>query len=166
MNNGPRALEERWSPDGLQRLRELYEPLRRFAGVIGRWDVEPDDLVQEAFAKVMMRREADIDDLGAYLRRTIANLATDERRKVSRDSKVIAKLRPDAGTADAYPSELTDLLRLPERVRALLYLVEVDGHNIADASALVDMSPTAARVALMRARRRLRLELTVELSGE
>jgi DNA-directed RNA polymerase specialized sigma24 family protein len=57
-------------------------------------------------------------------------------------------------------------MRLDSRVRALLYLVEVDGNNIADAAALVDMSPTAARVALMRARRRLRLELTVELSGE
>jgi DNA-directed RNA polymerase specialized sigma24 family protein len=166
MDSGPRALEERWRPDGLQRLRDLYEPCRRFAGVIGRWDVEPDDLVQEAFAKVMMRSEADIDDLGAYLRRTIANLATDERRKVQRGSKVIAKLRPDAGSADAYPSELSDLMRLDARVRALLYLVEVDGHNIADAAASVDMSPAAARVALMRARRRLRTELTVELSGE
>jgi RNA polymerase sigma-70 factor (ECF subfamily) len=166
MDSGPRALEERWSPDGLQRLRDLYEPCRRFAGVIGRWDVEPDDLVQEAFAKVMMRSEADIDDLGAYLRRTIANLATDQRRKVQRGSKAIAKLRPDAGSADAYPSELTDLMRLDGRVRALLYLVEVDGHSIADAAAIVDMTPSAARVALMRARKRLRLELTVELSGE
>jgi RNA polymerase sigma-70 factor (ECF subfamily) len=166
MDSGPRALDDRWSPDGLQRLRELYEPLRRFAGVIGRWDVEPDDLVQEAFAKVMMRREADIDDLGAYLRRTIANLATDERRKAQRSSKAVAKLRPESGSKDTYPSELADLLRLDPRVRALLYLVEVDGHQIADAAALVDMSPTAARVALMRARRRLRLELTVELRGE
>ena len=166
MESEPRALEERWSPEGLHRLRELYEPCRRFAGVVGRWDVEPDDLVQEAFAKVMMRSEADIDDLGAYVRRTIANLATDQRRRTLRNSLAVAKLRPEAGSSDSYPSELTDLMRLDGRVRALLYLVEVDGQNIADAAALVDMSPSAARVALMRARRRLRLELTVEFSGE
>ena len=42
---------------------------------------------------------------------------------------------------DDYPSELTDLLRLPERVRALLYLVDVEGMRSNDAAELVGMSP-------------------------
>ncbi|MET1003303.1 MAG: RNA polymerase sigma factor [Acidimicrobiia bacterium] len=160
------SVDERWGPAGLQQLRDLYEPTRRFAAVIGRWDVEPDDLVQEAYAKVMARREAEIDDLGPYLRRTVVNLATDERRRGKRRSEVVQQMRPDPGTADSYPSELADLMRLPERVRALLYLVEVDGMSTSDAGALVGMSGSAARVALMRARRRLKLELSVESSGD
>ena len=148
------GIDERWSPEGLGELRTLYGPLRRFAAVIGRWDVEPDDLVQEAYARVLRRREIEIEDLGPYLRRTIVNLA-----------KVVQELRP-APRGDDYPSELTDLLRLPERVRALLYLVDVEGMRSNDAADLVGMSPPSARVALMRARRRLRVELSVESSGE
>ena len=78
------GLEERWDPDGIRQLRELYEPLRRFAAVIGRWDVDPDDLVQDAFAKVLTCDPGDIRELGPYLRRIIVNLATDERRRSTR----------------------------------------------------------------------------------
>jgi RNA polymerase sigma-70 factor (ECF subfamily) len=147
-------------------LRDLYEPSRRFAAVIGRWDVDPDDLVQEAYAKVLRRSESEIDDLGPYVRRAIANLATDERRRRQRTADVVRQLRPPAGGRDDYPSELADLMRLPARVRALLYLVDVEGVPANEACTQVDMSAAAARVALMRARRRLRTELNVESSGE
>ena len=109
------GIDERWSPEGLGELRTLYGPLRRFAAVIGRWDVEPDDLVQEAYARVLRRREIEIEDLGPYLRRTIVNLATDERRRARKGAEVVQQLRP-APRGDDYPSELTELLRLPERV--------------------------------------------------
>ena len=49
-DNGRRAVGSRASS---RRCGTQYEPLRRFAAVIGRWDVEPDDLVQEAYAKVL-----------------------------------------------------------------------------------------------------------------
>ena len=75
------TVEEHWGPDALEALRAEYEPLRRFAAVIGRWDVDPDDLVQEAYAKVLASSPAQIRELGPYLRRTIVNLATDERRR-------------------------------------------------------------------------------------
>lgn len=78
---GEVGTKEPWSPDGLRRLGDLYEPLRRFAAVVGKWDVEPDDLVQEAHTKVLARPEDGIDDLGPYLRRAIVNAATDERRR-------------------------------------------------------------------------------------
>jgi DNA-directed RNA polymerase specialized sigma24 family protein len=113
----------------------------------------------------LRRSEDDIDDLGPYLRRIVVNLATDERRKARKASEVVRQLRP-AAHADSYPSELADLLRLPERVRALLFLVDVEGMRCNDAADLVGMSGSSARVALMRARRKLRAELSVESSGE
>ncbi len=150
----------------MRQLKELYEPLRRFAAVIGRWDVDPDDLVQDAYAKVLMKDSSKIQDLGPYLRRTIVNLATDERRRRGRGTAVLHRLGATNGSTDTYPSDLEDLLRLQPRVRALLFLVEVEGQQIADAAELVGMSHSNARVALMRARRRLRSELTMEASGE
>ena len=160
------TVEERWDPGQLDALRAEYEPLRRFAAVIGRWDVEPDDLVQEAYAKVLVKCPSDIRDLGAYLRRMIVNLATDERRRVGRAASFAPKLATAGAATDSYPSDLSDLLGLPARVRALLYMVEVEGQQIAPAAEAVGMSSGSARVALLRARRRLRAELSEELSGE
>ena len=160
------TVEERWDPGQLEALRVEYEPLRRFAAVIGRWDVEPDDLVQEAYAKVLVKCPSEIRDLGAYLRRMIVNLATDERRRVGRAATFAPKLATAGASTDSYPSDLSDLLGLPARVRALLYMVEVEGQQIAPAAAAVGMSSGNARVALLRARRRLRAELSEELSGE
>jgi len=146
-------------------LGELYEPLRRFAGVVGRWDVDPDDLVQDAYVRVLARPEGEIAELGSYLRRAIVNAATDERRRVRRRAVVVERVGRAGGhlASDSYPSELADLLRLAPRQRALLYLVEVEGCSIVSAAEQVGMTHANARVALMRARRRLRFELTREM---
>jgi DNA-directed RNA polymerase specialized sigma24 family protein len=160
------TVEERWDPGQLEALREQYEPLRRFAAVIGQWDVEPDDLVQEAYAKVLCKRPSEIRDLAPYLRRMVVNLATDERRRVGRAATFAPKLAIDGAANDSYPSDLSDLLGLPPRVRALLYMVEVEGQQIGPAAEAVGMSSGNARVALLRARRRLRAELSEERSGE
>jgi DNA-directed RNA polymerase specialized sigma24 family protein len=159
---GPVGVQERWSPERVQELRDLYQPLRRFAAVIGRFDVDPDDLVQEALAKVLQRDPAEIVDLGSYVRRIIANAATDERRRVTRANGAFRRLGAGSGSPDHYPSDLDDLMRLQPTVRALLYLVEIEGQPVADAAALVGMSHSGARVALMRARRRLRGDLATE----
>jgi DNA-directed RNA polymerase specialized sigma24 family protein len=160
------TVEDRWGAADLEALRGHYEPLRRFAAVIGRYDVEPDDLVQEAYAKVLAKEPGQIRDLGPYLRRTVVNLATDERRRVGRAVNVAPKIATDGAASDSYPSDLSDLFALSPRVRALLYLVEVEGEPIAPAAEAVGMSSGNARVALFRARRRLRNELTKESSGE
>ena len=158
--------DERWDPGGFRELRALYEPMRRFAAVVGRWDVDPDDLVQDAYVKVLRRSQAEIRDLAPYLRKTIANLAADGRRRDRRAANARHRLVTASITSDAYPSDLEDLMRLPQRVRALLYLVEIERLPIADAAEVVGMSGANARVALMRARRRLRSELDAEASNE
>lgn len=160
------TIEERWDPGALEALRSEYEPLRRFAAVIGQWDVEPDDLVQEAYAKVLVKDPSEIRELGKYLRRMVVNLATDERRRVGRAASFAPKIVSESASTDAYPSDLSDLMGVPARVRALLYMVEVEGQQIAPAAEAVGMSSGNARVALLRARRRLRAELSKEASGE
>jgi DNA-directed RNA polymerase specialized sigma24 family protein len=160
------GLEERWSPAETQSLRELYEPLRRLAAVIGRFDVDPDDLVQNAYAKVLARNPGEIRELGPYLRRMIVNLATDERRRSTRATGLVQRIGPSETGTDCYPSDLEDLRRVQPKVRALLYLVEIERQPVGEAAELVGMSNSGARVALMRARRRLRAELTLEANGE
>ena len=160
------GIEERWDPDGLEELRALYEPLRRFAAVVARWDVDPDDVVQDAYARVLRQCRADINELGPYLRKTIVHLVSDSRRSARRAETATRRLGEPELSVDEYPSDLDELMRLPARTRALLYLVEIEGRTTADAAELVGMSGANARVVLMRARRRLRSELNLEASGE
>ena len=81
---------------------------------------------------------------------------------MSRSNGALHRIGPDSGASDQYPSDLEDLMRLSPTVRALLYLVDIEGEPVADAAALVGMSHSGARVALMRARRRLRGDLATE----
>ena len=115
------TVEDRWTAADLEALRAEYEPLRRFAAVIGRWDVEPDDLVQEAFAKVLTKQPRQIRDLGPYLRRMVANLATDERRRLRERHERGAedRHRPRVGRRVSERSR-SDLPALQPHVRALL----------------------------------------------
>lgn len=125
--------------------------------------VDPDDLVQEAFTRVLVARpEGGVRDLGAYLRRTVVNLASNERRSAARARRAWSRVGvgDGAGRADgslpSYPSDLSDLERLSPVARGLLYLVEVEGHSFAEAARLAGCSEPAARMRVSRARRALR----------
>jgi RNA polymerase sigma-70 factor (ECF subfamily) len=142
----------------------LYPSLRRFAAVTGPAEVDPDDLVQEAVARTLRRHAlTELDDAGAYLRRVIVNLASNQRRGMARWRAVLPRIgRDDDGAVPEYASDLADLLRLPPQTRALLYLVEVDGRSYAEAAAVVGLSEEAARARASRARRQLRTDLEGE----
>jgi RNA polymerase sigma-70 factor (ECF subfamily) len=136
----------------------LYSSLRAFAAVTGSVDVEPDDLVQEAVARTLRQhRLVDLDDPGAYLRRVIVNLASNRRRSMARFRIAIARLdRVDEGRDEQYATDLEDLLRLAPDARALLFMVEVEGHSYAEAASVLGISEEAARTRASRARRQLR----------
>src|SRR5438067_2555911 len=153
--------------DDASLFEQLYPGLRRFAAVAGGPDGDPDDLVQEAVARTLRRRSLiSLDNPGAYLRQAIIHLASNRRRSIARWRLAILNLgadRPsDDGRAPEYTSDLTDLLRLDSTSRALLFLVEVEGHGYADAGALLGLSEEAARARAFRARRQLRLQLREE----
>ena len=138
---------------------ELYPSLRAFAAVTGSVDVEPDDLVQEAVARTLRQhRLVDLDDTGAYLRRTIINLAANRRRSIARWRLAVARLdRVDEAQLAHYASDLEELLQLAPDARALLFMVEVEGHSYAEAAVVLGISEDAARTRASRARRQLRV---------
>ena len=63
-----------------------------------------------------------------------------------------------------YPSDLTDLLHVPPRERAVLYLSEVEGYRYAETGAMLSCSEAAARKRALRARRRLHAVLVGEVT--
>jgi RNA polymerase sigma-70 factor, ECF subfamily len=145
-------------------FERLYPSLRRYAAATGPAEADPDDLVQEAVARTLRRqRLADLDDAGAYLRRAITNLAANQRRGFARWRLAVGRLNPgEEGKVAEYGSDLADLLRVPPESRAVLYLVEVEGHSYAGAAAVLGITEEAARARASRARKSLRIDIEGE----
>jgi RNA polymerase sigma-70 factor (ECF subfamily) len=142
-------------------LREIYGQLRRFAAVIAPLDLDPDDLLQEALVRALrLRPLKDYDDLGAYLRRAMLNLAANARRRTGRYRRALARLGEDTDSpAASYPSDLFILYALSPDVRAVLYLAAVEGLSYAEIGGLLGCSEAAARARACRGRHALRCVL-------
>lgn len=148
--------------DARQRLTGAYPVMRRFAAVVGPPDVEPDDLVQDAFVAALAHGLDDIDDLLAYLRRTIVNLSASSRRTWVRRQAVLSRLGPLPVAEEMEVPLVSEIQRLPVALRAALWLADVEGWTFAEIGQILGCSEDAARTRASRARRRLRLELAQE----
>jgi DNA-directed RNA polymerase specialized sigma24 family protein len=130
--------------DDGQIFRVVYPALRRFALVVARDDA--DEVVQEAVARTLAARSlASLDSPLAYLRTAVVRVAMNRKRSQSRASARVARYVAGQDVAvDTYPSDLAELLRVPVKARALLYLTIVDGCTYAEAGAIVGLSEAAA----------------------
>jgi DNA-directed RNA polymerase specialized sigma24 family protein len=157
-------LPKRTSIDESERelISSLYPALRRIAAVAGSVDVEPDDLVQEALMRVLRRGPiTDLDNPLAFLRKTIVNLASNQRRSLGRRRRALSRLSHEEGWVPSYPADIEAILDLPPRQRAILYLVEVEDVPYAEAAEQLGMTAVAARAMANRARRKARAALEV-----
>lgn len=147
-------------------IRQLYPPLQRFAAVVAPPDIDPEDLVQEAFLRVIRRGSlSDLEHPNAYLRKTICNLASNSRRRFSRQRRALERLGTSHFDPPQYPSDLDDLLRLRPAARAVLYLREVEGRTHGEIAAMLGKSEVGVRSIASRAQRQLRLELIEEVES-
>jgi RNA polymerase sigma-70 factor (ECF subfamily) len=143
-----------------------YPALRRFAAVVAPPETDPDDLVQEAVSRVLRRGTLrGLDNPGAYLRRSIVNLAANERRRLGRWRRARARSQPpaaDEARPAEYPSDVADLLRLPPATRAALWLVDVEGWSFDEVARLLGSTTDAVKARASRARRALRVTIDEE----
>jgi RNA polymerase sigma factor (sigma-70 family) len=137
-------------------VRHVYPSLRRFAAGVARDD--PDDVVQEAFVRLLQRGSVDeITDVAAYLRRVVVSVAIDRARRDRTARRAQDQFGSRVvGHEATYPSDVAELMMLDVRSRALLYITGIEGAPVAEAAAAVGCSEPAARMRLSRARRRLR----------
>jgi RNA polymerase sigma-70 factor (ECF subfamily) len=140
---------------------------------------DADDVVQEAFARLVARPpDAQVEDLGPWLRRVASNLAIDalrrRRRRAYRGPWLPSPIETsDADWLDAHASEqpgpearyglaesvtyafLLALEALPPRQRAVLVLRDVLGCSAFETAGLIGASEGNVRVLHLRARRAL-----------
>lgn len=136
----------------------IYPALRRLAVAVCPPEHDPDDLVQDATARALQRGAlVDLDHPLAYLRRTIVNLASNERRRLGRLRRALGR-RPAPATTEQvdYPSDMSVLLQLAAPDRAVLWLADVERLDFEEVAGVLGCSPDAARARAVRARARLR----------
>jgi RNA polymerase sigma-70 factor (ECF subfamily) len=148
-------------------FREIYPQARRFAAFVAPAGIEPDDLVQDALARVLRGRSlTTLDHPLAYLRTTMLNAARNEHRRQRRERDAFDRLpgaadvQHDADHLDVIDDVVRALQDLPPSTRALVYLVDVEDYPTGEAATVVGLSGPAARARLSRARRLLRRQLT------
>lgn len=145
-----------------QLLRELYNPLRSFAAVVGPREIGPDDLLHDAIVRALKQGPLiSLTHPYSYLRQAILNEASNQRRRLGRRRGALMRVvgsRTDAAI-DAYPADLADLDQLEPVARAVLYLREIDGYNYRQVAEHLDITEANARQIAGRAKKALRAEI-------
>ena len=155
---------ERLLDDEQRLIAELYPSLRRFASAVRPPGEDGNDLVQEALLRVLRAKGSlmELANPGAYLRRTIVNLAQDQQRSEARRRTAWSKLGPQSSTAPSYSWELEELRLVSPKSRAVLYLRIIEGRPYADIGEFLGCSQISARVAASRGIRQLDAALSKE----
>ncbi|MBS7537983.1 sigma-70 family RNA polymerase sigma factor [Ancylobacter lacus] len=144
-------------------LREIAPALRavvrrRLAGY-GAATAETEDIVQETLLAVHLKRHTWRPDspLAPWLWTVARNKLVDHLRQRGRrvhvpieDFAELIPAEPERPGTDAAEVE-RHLSRLPEKQRAVLSAIAVDGNSIGDTAARMGMTPGAVRVTLHRA---------------
>jgi len=134
--------------------------------VLGRYGGnDAEDVVQEAFIAALTTRALPDGDVGAWLRSIVARKALDAMRGVRRrsESPLPDPTRGDAGQDVAAPSSVgvatlavrEALARLSPSERAVLVLVDLEGHSMAEAALALGTTNVGTRLRAVRARRKL-----------
>jgi len=156
---------DRLDQDERRLVEDLYPSLRRFASAVRPPGEDGNDLVQEAFLRVIRSRGslAELEHPGAYLRRTILHLAQDHQRSERRRRRAWLRLGSEQAEVPAYSWELEELRLVPPKSRAVLYLRIIEGWPYEDIARMLECSQVSARVAATRGREKLESALLKEV---
>ena len=154
-------------PETLGRLMaELRPRLHRYCARMVGSAVDGEDVIQEALAKAAeaFPSAGRIERPESWLFRIAHNAALDALRRRKRHAAVrsdigLAGLADACAAADARvaaTASLAALMRLPVAQRSSVVLIDVLGHSLAETAEILDVSLSAVKAALHRARARLR----------
>jgi RNA polymerase sigma-70 factor, ECF subfamily len=118
---------------------------------------DAEDVVQEAFIAALTTEALPHGDVGAWLRSIAARKALDAARAARRRSEGPLE-DPVAGSAGVSADTLAvreALARLGPSDRAVLVLVDLEGHSMAEAAAALGTTNVGTRLRAVRARRKL-----------
>lgn len=133
-------------------LRAAWHVLGRYGGS------DAEDVVQEAFISALTTPAPPHGDVGAWLRAIAVRKALDAVRSARRRAERPLPALDAGGRRDAADTVLSvrqALARLTVTERAILVLVDLEGHSMAEAAAALGVTNVGARLRAVRARRKL-----------
>jgi RNA polymerase sigma-70 factor (ECF subfamily) len=167
-----RVVDEPDLPALVASLVHDHSPLLyRVALSIVRNSAEAEDIVQDAFLRVLQRRHllAEVAEIRPWLVRIAWNLALDRRRRIrpeQMDDLFAAGLVSATLPADRTLAEATEIRRvlaaierLPSKERQALLLSAMDELSTAEIATVLGCTESSVRSLLFRARARLRQRL-------
>ncbi len=144
-------------------VARLYPQLRSFASVVAPAGEDPNDLVQEALLRTLRAGPLSrLDYPKAYLRTTIYHLAVSARRHWAAEQNALVRVVPNVEPPED-PWQVEELLRLPPKARAVLYLQAIEDLPYEEIGDLLGCTAVSARKTASRAKHRLRRLLTEEV---
>jgi RNA polymerase sigma-70 factor, ECF subfamily len=153
------------------RLVETSTLAVRVAYSVLRHREDAEDVAQEAFARAYraFAQLRDRDRFRAWLVRTTWRLAINrwhaDRRRSARETAHAEIIRPEATTEETLDGrrrsvELWRAIdRLPEKLRIVIVLASIEGHDVAEVAALLGLPAGTVKSRLFLARQRLKEQL-------
>ncbi len=141
-------------------FQETAGPLRAYAVSVLGGVTNADDIVQEAFLRLLRQPAppADPDHLRALLFRIAGNLIVDHWRR-QRRLRIAGEEFPESSVAPRDIGLRVDMMRTFQRLspqqRQLLWLAYVEGADHHEIARTLGLRPLSVRVLLFRARRKL-----------
>lgn len=125
---------------------------------------DAEDAVQDTFLKYLSKRPdfQNAEHEKAWLIRVATNASRDKRRSFFFKSRVSLDEVADCAGSPAQSRVLEQVLCLPVRYKTVLYLHYIEGYRLKEIADMVGISEGAAKTALCRGRKRLKLELREE----
>lgn len=145
-------------------FREHYDGLLRFAYVLTGNQSEAEDVVAEAFARVMPKwKRGGIENLAAYLRRAVVNESNGRFRRLRlqrrEDNRRRADVECDPAPDDRVVAKLLVarlLLELSPQQRAVVVLRHLEDRSEAECAEILGITTGSVKAYLSRALDRLR----------
>jgi RNA polymerase sigma-70 factor (sigma-E family) len=123
------------APDVETVYREAWSRLVRLGYVLSGSTAAAEDLAQEAFVGLLRHRDG-VENVQAYLRRSIVNLHLNAKRRGIRERSHLSAIGPPVDVDPPVVDDLWALIRrLPDRQRAVLalrYYEDLPEREIAD----------------------------------
>lgn len=135
--------------------QSTYPAALRLAYALVGWTNAPEDVVQEAFARVWRNFDG-LENPGGYLRVTIVNLCRDGQRRQAHERTVPVAVAEPPPMSDATAEMVDVLMSLPYRQRAVLVLRYWGDFSEREIAEALGCRPGTVKTLAQRGLRRLR----------
>lgn len=151
------------------RLLPMKDKIFRFARSIMSDEAEAEDITQDIFEKLWVRRISldECTNLEGFVMSSVRNLCYDRIRNRRMKEGKFESIRqetpehtqPSPDNIDTREIVAGLISRLPEKQKAVMHLRDIEGYEMDTIAETIGMDPATVRVTLSRARKTVREEL-------